>query len=281
MAKNKWKQVGGDMTWEKHGGVFARDDGHYVEVVKIDAWANLDSSAIPTHGLYNKQEGAVDYDDLGEGVLPGALSSDIKQRLSYVGIDEEEYAKLDPIYKGAVYFESGGWDDDVSSNSLLELLPADPEDIEFMAGKETKEKVRGYQDDERRDAVRDHFESRLTWGEWPDDETFDFAFGDDDFKMELNENDHTALNYALAMQGMRKRDAKLSLGKEGFAEIAKALAAAPGGEDLTPAQLTKVSRYLGEQVDDEDQLKEMADEMAEGARGLASTMMESLGIEWV
>src|SRR5215831_6785138 len=152
MSKNKWKQVSGDMTWEKHGGTFARDDGHYVEVVKIDSWANMDSSAIPTHGLYNKQEGSVDHEDLNEGILPGELSKDVKAALRTVGMSEEDYAKLDPIYKAVVYFDHhGGWDSDVSSNNLLELLPDEPENMEFWGGKETTAKVKEYNNDERKD----------------------------------------------------------------------------------------------------------------------------------
>lgn len=281
MSKNKWKQVGGDMTWEKHGGVFARDDGHYVEVVKIDAWANMDSSAIPTHGLYNKQEGAVDYDDLGEGVLPGALSKELKQRLSYSGISEEDYAKLEPIHKGAVYLEGGGWDSDESSNNLLELLPAAPEEIEFWGGKETTAKVREYNNDERKDAVRDHFESRMTAGEWPDDDVMEFAWADEDFDMEMKGGDADAFDYAMGMAGIKKYDAAHVVIKdlEDFKKVVMALWNAPRGDELDEKLAKKAADVLNE--DDDDELREQADSLAEEAQSLASTMMDSLGIEWI
>jgi hypothetical protein len=282
MSKDKWKQIGGDMTWENHGGVFARDDGRGVDIVRVDSWAELDSSAIPTHGLYNSQEDYFDYDDLAEGILPGALPKNVKDALRSSGMDEEEYAKLEPVHKAEVLASYQGYGgDDKSSNDLLELLPDDPENIEFWGGKETKEKVRGYNDDARRDAVRDHFKSRMSWGEWPSKKTFDFAFGDDDFEMKLSDDDTSAFGYAMAMAGIKKHGPDLSLDKEDFKKVVEALAKAPGGEDLVPATMNKLKHYLGHQIDDEEQLKEMAEEMAEGARSLASSMMETLGIEWV
>lgn len=282
MSKNKWKQVSGDMTWEKHGLVLARDDGNYVEVVNIDSWANMDSSAIPTHGLYNRQEGSVDYEDLNEGILPGALSKEIKERLRYVGMSEEDYAKLEPIHKGTVYFAGGGWDSDESSNNLLELLPAPPEEIEFWGGKETTEKVRGYSQKERQEAVRDHFESRLTAGEWPDDETFDFAFGDEDFEMQLSENDSAAFDYAMLMAGLKKfHSPDLSIDKDDFQKVVMACWEAPKGEELTKNTLAKAANMLGLENEEDDLAREQATELAEGAQSLASSMMETLGIEWI
>lgn len=282
MSKDKWKQIGGDMTWENHGGVFARDDGRGIDIVRVDSWAELDSSAIPTHGLYNSQEGYFDYDDLGVGQLPGTFDKRIKDALRTNGMEEEEFSKLEPIYRAEVLASHEGYGgEDKSSNDLLELLPADPEEIEFWGGKETKEKVRGYNDSARQDAVRDHFDSRLDWGKWPNKKTFDFAFGDDDFEMKLSDDDASAFGYAMAMASIKKHGPDLSLDKEEFRKIVEALAKAPGGEDLVPAQMNKLTHYLGHQIDDEERLKEMADEMAEGARSLASGMMETLGIEWV
>lgn len=286
MNKNKWMQVGGDMTWEKHGVVLARDDGRYVEVVKIDEWANMDSSAIfQGYGLYNKQEGSVDYDDLGEGVLPGALPDDIKDRLRYSGIDEEEYAKLAPIYKGALYFEGGGWDSDVSSNDLLGLLPDKPENIEFWGGKETTDKVKQYALDERRDAIQQEFD-RMNFGELPNDEALEFAIGDDGYTFELDDNQRTGLGYAALFRkipgeahSMRGAFTLKVDDANDFKKIIAALVEAPTGEDAVPNDINKAHKYFGYDQDLAN-IPEFMTEASESAHELATALMEGIGFSW-
>ena len=51
---NKWRQIGGDMTWEKYGVVLARSntEARQVDLVRIVPWMEHDKEAAVTHGLY-------------------------------------------------------------------------------------------------------------------------------------------------------------------------------------------------------------------------------------
>lgn len=280
----KWKQVDGDVTWEKYGATFAREDGRGVDIWKFDTWANMDSSAIPTHGLYCYDEGYFDFDDLGEGILPGELPKRAKEACQYTGMDEAEYARLEPIYKAAVMASLGGLDSSTSTSNLLEALPDDPEKIEFNGGHETTEKVKEYNRDERRDALRDHFDdARQSAGEWPDDDTLDFAFGDEtDFDMKLGQTDGEAFDYAMVMANIKKYSSPhVTIDKNDFKKVVTALWECPGGEGMSKSQLAKAANCLDMEGEDDEAIAERTAELYEEAQSLASSMMESIGIEWV
>lgn len=287
----EWKQISGDMTWEKHGALFARDDGKgWVEVWKFDCWAEHDPDAIATHGLYIYDEGSYHYDDLAQGLsveqilADKKLAKEIKSICSTVGMDLEEYVDLPPSGKAEVMVSTHGCGGNSSSTSdLLEALPAKPEDIEFWGGPETTKKVQEYNRDDRRDAVRDHLGGSMSAGEWPDEETVEFAFGDEeDFDMKLGQSDGQAFDYAMVMAGVKGYSApEVSIDKSHFKKVVMALWEAPGGEGMSKSQLAKAANCLGMEDEDDEAVAEKTSELCEEAQSLASSMMDTLGFEWI
>lgn len=267
----KWKQVSGDISWASYGVVLAKKGNREVELVRIEPWLEHDSSAIPSHGLYIVEHTTVDFDDMGTNLV------EVKVAMSSVGIDEKEYKKLDPVYKADIIANHYGYEDSLSANNLLKALPAKPNEIEFLAGKETEESVKEANDEMRREALQKVFETRLTAGVMPDEDALKFAFGDDEFEAQLKGEDAEAYKYAMEMAGLYG-GSNLSLTLPQFKKVINALWNAPLGEELSGKKLTKAKQILRLAGDD---VEKEADRLGEIAQSLASSMMETLGFDWV
>jgi hypothetical protein len=84
-----------------------------------------------------------------------------------------------------------------------------------------------------------------------------------------------------SMAGIKKYDASHVVIKDvdNFKKVVAALWQAPRGDELDEKLAKKAADVLN--VDDDDELREQADSLAEEAQSLASSMMEVLGIEWI
>jgi hypothetical protein len=266
-----WRQVGGDMTWERHGAVLAKIDGGWVELVRIVPWLEHDHEAAVSHGLYLVDSAAVAVDDLAD-------DQNIDQALRSLGMTRDEYDELSPEYKAQALVDYAGYDDSRSVDALADALPTRAEDIEFWGGRETAEKLEEYDRELRRESLEANFETRFSFGELPASEALAFALGDEPFDMELKGADDVAFQYAMTVAGVPGSTDT----PEGFADTIRALAEAPRPGDLADGARTReVDRIVAawdERYGDPD---DEESGIAETARSVASSMLQVLGFEWV
>ena len=267
---SKWRQVGGDMTWERHGLVLAKVDGGYVELVRVLPWLEHDAEAAVSHGLYLVDSASVPIEDLDDaGRVAGALRS--------LGMSVEEYEELQPEYKAQALVDYDGYEDSRSVDRLAEALPVRPEEIEFWGGKETAAKLAEYDDETRRESLEANFDTRFSFGEMPSPEALAFALGGEGLDIELKGEDALAFEYATQLAGVPGATGDA----EEFAETVKALAAAPDPAALDEDGLAQVAdvlsaweRRYGDPSDEERGI-------VQAAAGLASSLLASIGFEWV
>jgi len=268
----RWTQIGGDMSWERHGAVLALDEPTHrqVHLLRIDPWIEHEREAAVSHGLYLVDEKTLDYDDLGDE------SKDLRGALSYVGMELDEYEKLPPVHRAEILASYSGYDESRSVDRLAEALPAAAGEIEFWAGKESPEKLDAYDREMRLEALQANFDTHLTAGEMPPDEALAFALAGQPFEMDLKGQDAMAFEYAMAVaEASGSTDTN-----EEFATTVRALAAAPEPGELGRAKLDEVTRVLEEWERRHGDPADEDDGIAAAARSLASSMMESIGFVW-
>lgn len=152
---SRWKQISGDMSWDRHGCVLAKVNVAYrqVDLVRIESWLELDSSAVETHGLYCVDKTSVDYEDLGVD------RPDVQNALRSVGMTEAEYKRLPVAAKAEILCSYSGYQDGSRSVSrLIDAMPAPVGEIEFWSGAETEDKLAGYDAEARLEAGIDNEE---------------------------------------------------------------------------------------------------------------------------
>lgn len=269
-----WQQIGGDMTWEKHGLVLAKDDprGRQVHLVRVTPWLEHDAEAAVTHGLYLVDEKTIDYDDLDPA------GSEVRQALRSTGVRPDEYDELGPSYKADMLAAVSGYDDSRSVDKLADALPDAPEKIAFWGQPETAAKLEEYDRETRREALEANFKTRLTFGVLPPLEAIEFALAGEGLEMELQGQDGLAFDYATAAAGVSGSTGSATE----IAETVQALAGAPppaalDAEALEPGverTLTAWEDRYGDPLDDEEGI-------AAAAQGLASAIMTTLGFEWI
>lgn len=285
---SKWRQISGDVNWSDYGIVLAKDipSAEQVELVRIEPWLEHDSSAILTYGgLFIVDEATFDYDDLDSS------RKDVKSAMQTVGMDQEDYDKLEPVHKAEVYASTHGYGGEGRTTSdLVKALPDRPEDIEFFHGKETVESVRAAEADQRRAALDKLFDTSFDFGEMPSDDAIEFAV-EGGFVQELDGNDVAGYGYAVlvaddAMPTLTNgRPITLEIeDADDFKVVVWNLANASKMDfaELDAKKQNKVRDYLGmgyPNMDDED-LHRMATELGESAGELAVKMMETVGFTW-
>lgn len=270
-AMGGWKQVSGDMIWERHGVVLAKLDtpARQVELVRITPWIEHDSEAAVSHGLYLVDSTTVDFEDLGPE------NSDVVDAVSSVEMDAADYAALDPEHKAELLSYYRGYEDSRSVDELDEALPGPVDEIEFWGGKETKEKLAEYDHDLRRECLEANFKTRMTSGVMPSEDALTFALGDSEFSMELKGQDALAFNYATIVADVSGD----TYSPAAFATTVQALANAPSPTDLE-SQSGQVGRILAEWEEHYGDPSDEDDGIANAAMNLASSMMENLGFDW-
>jgi hypothetical protein len=270
---SNWKQVSGDMTWERHGVVLAKDDLDLsqVQLVRIEPWLEHDREAAVTHGLYLVDERTVDYEDLAED------SPEVRNALRSVGMEIEEFLGLPPVHKAEVLASHIGYDESHSVDRLADALPAPVHQIEFWGGAESEEKLASYDRELRRESLEANFDTRLTFGELPGREALEFALGSEGFAMELGRRDALAFEYAIALAGTTGDTGDA----DSFADTVRALVSAPSAEQLDPSTTdSRVEALIenwrcryGDPSDDENGI-------AAAAQELASSLMSAIGFDW-
>ena len=213
-------------------------------------------------------------------------------------MDEREYKKLSPAHKAEVITAHGGYGsysgDERSTNDLLGALPDKPENIEFWHGKETEESVKQANREMRKAGLEKVFDTRLDFGELPENKALDFAWGDDEnVTFEIDDDEKTGLGYAKlfahslnALAGFDPRTNRMTIDNaKDFGLVVEKLAKAPKGEGMGHGDLSKIKHYLGhpdlgEGEEEEERLREMATEMAESSHELAINLMGQLGFDW-
>lgn len=274
---SKWKQISGDVNWSDYGGIFAKVNKEHgsVDLVRIEPWIEHDSSAIPTHGLYVVDDGVFYYDDLG------ADKKNVLSAMKSMGMDVDEYKKLEPEYKAEILASYEGYGGESRSTSdLMNALPDKPENIEFWHGKETEESIRAANQEMRRAALDKLYDTSFDFGEMPDAEALNFAFGDESFEIDLDDNERAGFDYAMFVSGMKyKRNGNLVLDNlDDFKKVVTVLAEAPDGSELDLSE-RELERYRGYGLTQEE-VEEGANEQSGNARELAVKMMEALGFTW-
>lgn len=268
----KWKQVSGDMTWERHGAVLAMVEpgARQVQLVRIEPWIEHDREAAVTHGLYLVDEKTVDYDDLS------VESRQTKGAIDSVGMDVAEYKKLSPAHKAEALASYEGYEDSRSVNSLADALPAPVEEIEFWGGKETADKLAAYDEELRREVLDANFDTRLNFGDIPEMEALEFALGGEGLEMDLKGQDALAFEYAMLVAGTSGDTGSA----ETVAETLQALAAAPRPGDLeeVPQDAAESVKRWADRYGDPDDDEEG---IAASAASVASSMVSVIGFEWV
>src|SRR5512142_1671176 len=120
-----WKQISGDMSWERHGVVLGKLDARarQVELVRITPWLEHDHEAAVSHGLYLVDSTTVDLEEVTIE-QPG-----VREALRSVGMDVADFEALEPEYKAEVLASYRGYEDSRSEDSLAKALPGPVKDI--------------------------------------------------------------------------------------------------------------------------------------------------------
>ena len=195
---SRWRQIGGDVTWEKYGIVLARTEPEYeqVRLVRVVPWMEHDKEAAVTHGLYLVDEKTVDFSELS------IERRDVQGAMRSAGLDRAEWEELGPEYRAEVLASHEGYEESRSVNTLAEALPVPPGEIEFHGQQETLENLEAYDDEMRREALDANFDTRLSFGEMPETDAIEFALGGEEFKIELQGQDALAFEYATTIAGI-------------------------------------------------------------------------------
>lgn len=267
-----WKQISGDMSWERHGVVLGKLDpkARQVELVRITPWLEHDHEAAVSHGLYLVDSTTLDLDDLSSE-LP-----DVQDAMRSVGMDGADFEGLEPEYKAEIVASYRGYEDSRSVDTLAKALPAPVKEIAFWGGPETEANLVEYDRELRRESLEANFKTRMTFGVMPADEAIAFAIGDQPFTMDLKGEDELAFEYAMAAAGASGEVDT----PESFAQTVRALAEAPlpSEVDGDDRRITKVlARWEERNGDPSDEDSGIAN----AAQSLASAMLDTLGFEWV
>jgi hypothetical protein len=270
----RWRQIAGDVTWESHGVVLARNNpaARQVHLVRIDPWMEHDREAAVSHGLYLVDAVTFDHDDLGLD------RPDVRGAIAYVGVNAAEYETLDPEHRAEILASYAGYEESSSVDRLIDALPVAPGEIAFWGGTETEEKLASYDADMRREALAANFDTRLTFGELPPHEALAFALGAEPLTLELQGQDAIAFEYAVMAAGVPGRTDSA----EDVAATVRALAGAPPPADQdSEAMDPRLERILtawegryGDPMDEENGITAVA-------ASLASSMMSAIGFEWI
>ncbi len=282
----KWQQVSGDMSFDSHGLVLAKDEDSYVELVKIDPWLELDSSALSQgYGFWDVSTTTIDHNRMGLD------DPDVKDAVKSVGMDPEEYEKLAPIYKAEIIASYGGYDDSRSSSDYADALPVPIEEIEFWAGPGSKFNVEDINDEMRYAVVNKIYGGDFNEDDLPDDEALELAWGDDSPRaFEITEDQAQAVRYAIAIAqstydwpAPKTDDTKLVVpGRANFAQLLEFLRDAPDSANLPAETITRLqAAYEGSfDLDWEDKREQacyMIDEDAKEAKNLIKDLLSTLG----
>jgi hypothetical protein len=270
---SNWKQVGGDITWERHGLVLAKDEPEYrqVHLLRVEPWLEHDKEAAVSHGLYVVDEATFDHDDFA------AHRKEVRDALRSVGMEVETYDELTPEHKAEVLASYSGYQESRSVDHLAEALPAPVDAIEFWGGRETLDKLETYDAEMRREALDANFKTRLTFGRLPDQEALAFALGDDGFDIELKGADALAFEYAVTAAGASGATDTA----EAFALTVRALADAPSPDELDPDAREGLESILVEWQRRYGDARDEDDGIAAAGRELASSFMTAIGFEWI
>lgn len=285
-VQGKWYQVSGDMSFDSHGLVLAKDEGTYVELVKIDPWLEMDSSALSDgYGFWSVDTTTVDYDDMDP------KNEDVQSALEFVGMKPEEYAALHPIYKAQISMEGRSYDDSRSTSDYADALPAPIEEIEFWAGSGDKFNVASINDEMRMAVVNKVYGGDFDEDDLPDEDALEMAWGEDGPRtFEITEDQAQAVRYALAMAhntydwpAPKADDTKLVVpGKANFQQLLEYLRDAPDSSDLPAETITRLqAAYEGsfnlDWEDKREQTAYMIDEDAKEAKNLINDLLSALG----
>jgi hypothetical protein len=267
-----WRQIGGDMSWERHGVVLAKLDAksRQVELVRITPWLEHDAAAAVSEGLYLVDSTTVDVDDLGID------DPDVRKAMRTAGIDSAEFEALVPEFKAEILASYRGLEDGRTVNTLAAALPGPAEEIAFWSGRETTAKLADYDRELRREALEANFETRMRFGAMPNRQALAFALGDEPFALDLKGADALAFKYAIAVAGIDGSVDTTDL----FLETVKALA-----ESLPPTELVdrdpSIEELIGRWAELYGDPSDDDSGIASTAQSLASAMLETLGFEWV
>jgi hypothetical protein len=292
----KWKQIWGDVNWDKYGCLLAKVDpsSRSVDLVRIEPWLEYDSSAIRTHGLWFVDEGTIDYEDMGTD------REDVQGAIRSNGIDENEYKKFPPEGKAQViasYQGLGG--DSRSVSDLRKALPDKPENITFWHGKETEESIQALNQEMRMEALDKIFDTSGRFPDQPEMDALEFMLGDDEWEFKLDDNAMAGLGYAQIFGApavdLDKKHNKLTIrSPKEFAALVKSLSEAPAADNLK-ASHHALARYLGwtgpgpvrtpDEARDDDRsdseaLDDAANELAESAHEAAENLLSEIGFSW-
>jgi hypothetical protein len=285
---SKWKQVSGDMDFAGTGCVLAKTDtkSRYVELVKIEPWLELDSSALREgYGFWDVSTTDIHYSDMGVD------KSNVKGALSSIGMDEAEYKKLAPACKAEIIASYAGYGDSNSTFDFAEALPAPINEIEFWSGSASKKDIESINDSMRREVVSKLYGGKFRNSKLPEADVLEMAFGKGKRTFEVNEDQAQAIRYALAVaNGMyswsfpkAKLDTTITL-KDSAAmlEFLEALRDAPGSKDLPPHKITSLQgsyerSFELDWEDKQEQLAYMIDEDAKAAHELIEDLLGELG----
>ncbi|MDX2116265.1 MAG: hypothetical protein SFZ24_11700, partial [Planctomycetota bacterium] len=129
----------------------------------------------------------------------------------------------------------------------------------------------------RRESLEANFDTRFSFGEMPSLDALAFALGGEGLEIDLKGEDALAFEYAT-----RLADVPGATGDaEELAETVKALAAAPDPANLDEDALAQVAEVLAAW---ERRYGDPSDEergIAQAAAELASSLLASIGFEWV
>lgn len=283
----KWKQVSGDMNWDGTGCVLAKDNKRtrQVELVKIEPWLELDSSALSDgYEFWCVDTTTLDYEDLGvdrKGVL-GAIKS--------AGMEVDDYKRGDPASKADLVASHQGYEDSRSTSDLLDALPDKPENIEFWGGKETRETVLAHNDEMRREVVQKLAGYRRR-GEVPSYDLLKLAMGDKPLTLKLDSDEIQALVYTgltTSLHDVVQLDFNAPTGKlkipdaENAEILLKCLGRTAKGSGLSIDEQDTLMAFFaipptGERVDRLDALRSEAQNAHDAAEELAETILDKLG----
>lgn len=284
----KWKQVDGDRDFSGVGCTLANDEGSYVELVRITPWLEMDSSALKEgYGLWDVSTSTFDIDDLDP------KKKTVQDAMRTVGLNHEDYAKLDPSYKAAVLASHEGYEESTSTSDFAEALPVAIDQIEFYAGPAKPDDIAEINSSMRREAVQKLYGGSRK--KIPELKALKFALGkDESLTISLDEVESQAIRLTTALATETNTGefsgtellSEWTIGPPQAANLQLLLKALNKTSSLKPSDLkpevfARVARsyatHYNVNPDDPEAIDDFLEEDADAAKELSERILSNLG----
>lgn len=143
-----WKQIGGDVSADKHGGTIARADGHSIELFQIMPVREYvgDGEAAEVGFPFWSKEATFSASDLDPN------DRDVREAMKYVGLSKADLADMAPETRAVALAEAlleaghagegpAGWSDDLPNYNVVWSMGGRQRMHEYLADEDDEFRI--------------------------------------------------------------------------------------------------------------------------------------------